>query len=316
MAEPETAETLLARFLALQQAGDLAGSLPVIEALARQLPGNPKIQAFLANTLERLDRARDALAAYDAAIALDPGYVDARHNRACLLARLGDGRAETGFVGVLALAPDHAGARAALTELRARRLQPAFDAANARVAAGDRAGAAAAYRAILAELPDNVPALHNLAGLLAERDPQEALSLWRRALALAPDDLAVRASLGQHLFQRGDLEAALPHLEQVVARDPAHTAVGELAQIAADRCDWSALARLQPQLAAAIHGGTPVIPLAAVRVTDDPDLVTRAGENFWRHVIRQAFPGGVTPSVHTWPRARSAQISDPAVRDK
>src|SRR4051812_46480775 len=124
MADPETAETLLARFLALQQAGDLAGSLPVIEALAAQLPSNPKLQAFRANTLERLDRAADALAAYDAAVALDPRYVDALHNRACLLARLGDARAESGFDAVLAHAPDHAGARAARTQLRATRLQP------------------------------------------------------------------------------------------------------------------------------------------------------------------------------------------------
>src|SRR5258706_9082355 len=121
MVDPETAETLLARFLALQQAGDLAGSLPVIEALAARLPGNPKIQAFRANTLERLDRARDALAAYDAAIALDPAYVHALHNRPRLLARLRDARAEAGFSGVLAQAPDHARPPAGLAGLRAPR---------------------------------------------------------------------------------------------------------------------------------------------------------------------------------------------------
>jgi len=46
-------------------------------------------------------------------VELDPRYVEALHNRACLLARLGDPGAEAGFDAVLAAAPDHAGALAA-----------------------------------------------------------------------------------------------------------------------------------------------------------------------------------------------------------
>src|SRR5262245_18140271 len=86
----DPAGALLERFLALQGAGDFAAALPLIEALAALRPDNGRLHGYHGFTLERLGRAADALAAYARALALDPGYVDARFNRACLLARLED----------------------------------------------------------------------------------------------------------------------------------------------------------------------------------------------------------------------------------
>lgn len=303
-APPEQAADLLARFLERQGAGDIVGALPVIEELAALLPDNTRIQAFLGFTLERLDRPAEALAAYTCAVTLDPGYVDALHNRACLLARLRDPGAEAGFTAVLAAVPDHAGARAALRALRAERLQPAFDRARTLEQAGDRAGAEAAYRAILTELPDNVPVLQNLAGLLAARDPQQATELWECALGLEPDNLDVRASFGQFLFARGRVAAALPHLETVVARRPDDPALAELIQAKADLCAWDDVRRLAPRVAAAIRAGAPLIPMAAVRFgDDDPALIELAGRRFMRHVLDRSFPDGITVRHHARPAA-------------
>jgi protein O-GlcNAc transferase len=303
-AAPSSAAELLARFLALQEAGDLTGALAAIDQLAAALPDNGRVEAYRAFTLERLDRAAEALAAYTRAVALDPAYVDALHNRACLLARLQDPGAEAAFEGVLAIAPDHGGARAARATLRGTRLQPSFDRAPALADGGDSTAAVAAYRAILAELPDNVPVLQNLAVLIAERDPQDGIDLWERALGIEPDNLDVRAALGQFLFGRGHLAAALPHLEAVVARQPDHTALAELIQAKADLCAWDDVERLAPRLAAAIRAGTPVIPMAAVRFGgDDPELVALAGKRFMRHVLARSFPGGAAPRRHALPAA-------------
>jgi len=306
-AEPPAAvpaAALLERFRALQAAGDLAGALAAIEPLAAALPDNAAIQAYLAYTLERLDRPAEALAAYARALALEPGYVDALHNRACLLARLGDPAAEAAFGDVLSAAPDHAAARAARLLLRSQRLQPDFERALALERAGDRAGATAAYRAILTELPDNVPVLQNLAALMAEREPAPAAELWRRALALEPDNVEVRAAYGQFLLARGELAAALPELEAVVARQPDHSAVAELIQAKADLCAWDDVERLVPRLAASIAAGVPVIPMAAVRFGGDrPELIEQAGKRFMRHVLERSYPGGVAARRHA-PAAR------------
>ncbi|MBI3516464.1 MAG: tetratricopeptide repeat protein [Proteobacteria bacterium] len=302
----DPASALLERFLALVAAGDFAGALPVIERLAALLPDSGRIHGYHGFTLERLERADDALAAYGRALALDPGYLDARYNRACLLARRNDPAAEAAFAELIARAPDHPGAAAALATLSAQRLQPRFDEARTRARAGDRAGAEAVYRAILAELPDNVPVLHNLATLVGTRDPQDAIRLWQRALTLEPDNLEARAALGQFLFAQGHVAAALPHLEAVVAHRPDHTAIAELVQAQADLAAWPELARLTPRLIAAIQAGTPVTPLAAVRFADDPALVLAAGRHFTAHVLGQAFPGGVAARRHVRPATAPA----------
>jgi predicted O-linked N-acetylglucosamine transferase (SPINDLY family) len=307
-AAPSAAE-LLARFLERQGAGDVVGALPLIEQLAGLLPDNGRIQAFLAFTLERLERSDEALVAYDRAVALDPGYVDALHNRACLLARRQDPAAEAGFLAVLAAAPDHADARAALAALRGARLQPAFDRARALEQVGDRGGAEAAYRALLSELPDNVPVLQNLAGLIAPRNPQDATELWQRALGLEPDNLEVRATFGQFLFARGRLAAALPHLAAVVARRPDDPALAELIQAKADLCAWDDVQQLAPRVAAAIRAGSPLIPMAAVRFGgDDPGLVELAGRRFMRHVLERSFPHGVVARQHARPATRPERL--------
>lgn len=63
--------------LALGQEGDLPGCLAVLEQAAANLPGSAAVRAYLGTTLRSLDRVEEALDAYRAALALEPGHVPA-----------------------------------------------------------------------------------------------------------------------------------------------------------------------------------------------------------------------------------------------
>jgi tetratricopeptide (TPR) repeat protein len=92
-----------------------------------------------------------------------------------------------------------------MTQQPPENLAPALE----RLRRGDRAGARAAIDAALAKEPD-APALLAFAGLLAAQsgEPAAAVPHFRRALALAPDDLAMRVNLATALVASGALEEA------------------------------------------------------------------------------------------------------------
>ena len=69
------------------------------------------------------------------------------------------------------------------------------------------------YEATLKLNPDNVVALNNLVWLYLDSDPDKAVSLARRAHALAPDSPEVMDTLGWVLVQQKNLEEGLAYLE-------------------------------------------------------------------------------------------------------
>jgi tetratricopeptide (TPR) repeat protein len=92
-----------------------------------------------------------------------------------------------------------------MTEQPPESLAPALD----RLRRGDRPGARAAIDTALAREPD-APELLAFAGLLAAQsgDPAAAVPHFRRALALAPDDLAMRVNLATALVASGARDEA------------------------------------------------------------------------------------------------------------
>jgi tetratricopeptide (TPR) repeat protein len=74
------------------------------------------------------------------------------------------------------------------------------------------------YEKVLAANPRSAAVLNNLANLYADqlRQPQEALTVARRAHELAPDAPIIQDTLAWVLFLNGDAAAALPLAEQAV----------------------------------------------------------------------------------------------------
>ncbi len=92
--------------------------------------------------------------------------------------------------------------------------------AEARMRAGDRAGAAKQYETMVARDPRDVVSLNNLAWLYLELGDRRAVETARKAAALAPNAPAVADTLGWVLVQTGSVNEGLGHLQRAVDGDP------------------------------------------------------------------------------------------------
>src|SRR5690606_17380576 len=80
----------------------------------------------------------------------------------------------------------------------------------------------AALREALRRSPDNVPLLlHAGETVLTLGSPNEAEALFKRALALEPDQAAARLGLASAFFHQGKSSAALVIVEDLVAKPTA-----------------------------------------------------------------------------------------------
>src|SRR6185436_17677061 len=77
------------------------------------------------------------------------------------------------------------------------------------------------YRKVLESAPENVRALNSIAYQLGEyqRLPGEALKFAEKAAEIAPEDAAVRDTLGWVLYRKGVYETALHHLKSAAANN-------------------------------------------------------------------------------------------------
>lgn len=184
----------------------------------------------------------EALAAYDRAVALDPGLARAYRSRAILHARQGDhNRAITDMDRALALSPDDARSHAARGEYHrilghhdraladldhSIRLDPAHHFAWAsrgatRLARGELDEALADLNQALELRPEYVWALVRRArAWRALGDPTRQLADLDRALALDPDWAWTRCERGDALRAAGRDEEALTDYDRALALDP------------------------------------------------------------------------------------------------
>ena len=88
------------------------------------------------------------------------------------------------------------------------------------VATGNKPAAIAKYRSLLDVDGSNVFALNNLADLIAVDSPDEALKLAQHAVELAPDNAAVRDTMGFVYYRKGIYRSAVEELKLSVAREP------------------------------------------------------------------------------------------------
>jgi tetratricopeptide (TPR) repeat protein len=92
-------------------------------------------------------------------------------------------------------------------------------AADIEVAVGNLPAAIAHYRSWLDVDGSNVLALNNLAYLIAMDNPDEALKLAQQAVELAPDDAAVRDTMGWVYYRKGIYRSAIEQLRMSVAKE-------------------------------------------------------------------------------------------------
>lgn len=211
-------------------------------AIALAPDGYPEAWLNLGVLEKESGRRTAALAAYEKALALRPGYAAAWHNIAKLHAtegRVAD--AEAAWGRALAIDPQYAAAWLALGQLRsdARRYPEAIDAFRKALAArpgydsaelslgvalaraGDRDEAIATYRRVLARSPRLVSGWFDLALALGDhgRDA-EAREALHRALALDPDHLSSLRALAELDLREGRLAEARAGIEAILDLAP------------------------------------------------------------------------------------------------
>lgn len=198
---PRAGEPALRHAYALARAHQLLSHWPEAlagyDAVLALDPQHPRALQQRALVLHQLDRPAEALASLNQALALDPNNATALSNRAILLAQLVDPLgSEASLRQALALRPDD-------SEL-------AYRLANLLVQSQRPLEAVEALRAVLRLDAHHEHALLQLAALLMELEQFGlARSAFRRVLARHPHHSQALFGLGQCLESLGDPEAAL-----------------------------------------------------------------------------------------------------------
>jgi tetratricopeptide (TPR) repeat protein len=188
--------------------GRLDEALADYDAVIAVDPNYPEYHFDRANLLHRLDRDDEALVEYDTTIALGPPFPEAYYNRAELWLEAGaTEQALAGMSYVLELDPTFVDAY--------------VNRAGIYLAADDLDAALADARAGLLLDPVN-PHLHTVVGQVhAERSEfTEARSAFDTALAAAPDLVSALSGRAGVAYELGDVDAAIADLSAAVATTP------------------------------------------------------------------------------------------------
>jgi tetratricopeptide (TPR) repeat protein len=201
--------------------GNYADARAAFAEIPPSSPQYEQAQIELAGSLAAEDRIDDAIASLRAAIRRDPGADEARLTIAGLYADAGRHEAAV------------KAAEKAIARLPGEPAQDAWRYYVTRAASLielDRFEKAEVDLKRAVEIaPEEPVALNYLGYSWAERgiNLDEAFALIEKAVALRPQSGAIIDSLGWAHYQRGDYEAALPHLEKAAALEPGDPTVTE-----------------------------------------------------------------------------------------
>jgi tetratricopeptide (TPR) repeat protein len=190
----------------------------------------------------------EAIAAYRAALTLQPTLLEAHVQLARLLAETGHGEAALAHCQTALTLDGGAASALAAHAFVLRRL-------------GRMLAAEAATRAALALHPDDVGLLRGLAGLLFESEAfDEAAALYRQAVALEPANPDLLVALAGTLAAMGDLDGARQAHDQAIAIGPRSLTawrtrgffLGSIGQFDAAAADYAQCLRIDPNYAPAL----------------------------------------------------------------
>jgi len=207
---------------AFLQSGDLRTAEHEFTAALKNDPRfYPAVTSLAYVDLARKD-AKAALERFDKALEQKRDDVGALFGRGqALLALDRDSDALSAFEAVLAVDPGQAEARRRVAVLRFRGLEQEIAHAREAAAGGRLDEAARAYDTAIAGQPDS-PFLYRELAVVEQRQGREdqALEHFRRAVELDPSDARSLVHVGDILEKRADLESALQAYESAAALDP------------------------------------------------------------------------------------------------
>jgi tetratricopeptide (TPR) repeat protein len=247
-----------------------------------------------ASVLMGLGRIEEALAAYDAVIAVDPHYPDYYLDRGNALHRLGrDDEALADYETAIRLGPPFPEAEYNRSEILQEQ--------------GDTAGALAALDYVLVLDPDMLDARVNRAGLLLDEDrPAEAEAEALAGLALDAENAHLRTVLGQVHAERGHHAEARAELDRALAAAPdlvsalvaRATVAYELGDTAAALADLDRAVGLAPEDPAVRYNRAHALENADRAEDALTDLAIAAGlapdDEDIAEALRRLRPAGVT----------------------
>ncbi len=196
--------------------GELVEAEKRLRKLTARFPAYALGWLNLGNAMRDQQRAQDALACYERAIALDSDLADAHNNLGSVLHGLGQlEAAEAAYRRALAIAPDHALVQCNLVSVLIDR--------------GLFTAAESVCHQIIAHAPDLAMAHSFLGAAVGHQGRlQEALGCYQRAATLDPDNLLTMAAIGATLHETGETEQAMRWLREADARAPHTVAVQQL----------------------------------------------------------------------------------------
>ena len=193
------------------QAGDLARAESAFQAILKRSP-----QFYPSETaLGYLELARSNPAAavehFDRVVQTNNGYIAALVGKGeALLALAHDADALAAFEAAIKIDPQQQAIARRVEVLRARALQANVAAARKAAQANRLDEAARLYEQALAASPDSAFLVRDLADVEAKQGKtEEALARYRRVLEMDPTDVPSRVRIGEILDARGDVEGAL-----------------------------------------------------------------------------------------------------------
>jgi tetratricopeptide (TPR) repeat protein/cytochrome c556 len=162
---------------------------------------------------------RQAITGYETSIRLEPQGVMSRVNMSMAYARLGESKkAESSLKEALKIAPDSAAANLNMGLLKAEQ--------------GDKKSAETYLRQAWKADPQMGQAAYNLCIILSESKPDEAIGWCRKASEASPSNPKFAYSLAYYERKKGDTEAAVGTLRNLIARNPdypdAYVLLGEI----------------------------------------------------------------------------------------
>lgn len=315
---PDDAQVLFYLGTAELQSGNPAASADLLARSARQL-ANPTTYNNLGLALRRLAQDDRALAAFEQALRLDPGYADAHFNKGIALqARREFEAALLSYDNAIRCKPAFANAYsnrgAVLRELRrldealgsceqAVALAPGSAEAqtnkgNVLIGLGRPADALPCYERAIELQPGNAEAYNNRAGALGGLHRlDDALRDYERAIELKPDYAEAHRNRGEMLRGLGRLDEALASYERASALSPGSDDwAAEWLYTKASVCDWSGVEASIEGLAAAVEaGGKATLPFATIILLDSPSLQKRAAQRW----VADSFPAWRPASAGT-----------------